>query len=280
MDCDYEFDRRLDQKLVIRWFRDNHPEPIYQWIPESDSRYIGDVIRDYFDSNYQIGDDPFRKHRAIRLMPKPLNSPHNHEVSSSLSTISSLSRDLFRNRNDSRDHLERNHLDRQQLAFEIELSGNYTCVIASIMSQDSRQGSVFFYVPPKKFEFNIYSSEKDLNKPKIDDGNDRDGGDVMHENSNQNGPMVRCSVEDVYPKPILSFSETISLGNGYPPQQTFPLIKMQSVINDRDPNRPQGSRNQSFNVWFEYRLGYDSIKVGTIYECRLEIPYANYIRKK
>ncbi|KAH7636533.1 hypothetical protein HUG17_10503 [Dermatophagoides farinae] len=269
MDCDYQYDTEEDIKLVVRWFYNDFPEPIYQWIPESDNnRYVGQSIRKYFDMNFQIGDDRFTKYRAIRLMPPPSSST---------------------------------------LPFGLELSGNYTCVISSIMSQDSRQGQLVFYVPPEKFEFNIFSNDGQLNLPptndfstkkvqNIDNDNDDDdgGGDVDNDNDDDvhNGPMVRCSAQNVYPKPVLSFSELIASDSmaimnmnyqrpprPYSPQsqlkQLFPAIDVITILNESNHQQPQ-----LYTSWFEYRLGIDSIKVGTIYECRLEIPTTNYIRKK
>ncbi|OTF81435.1 hypothetical protein BLA29_006281 [Euroglyphus maynei] len=258
MDCDYQYDPDEDIKLVVRWFYNDWPEPIYQWIPESDNnRYIGKSIRKYFDMNFQIGDDSFTKYRAIRLMPPPSPS---------------------------------------LLSFGLELSGNYTCVISSIMSQDSRQGQLVFYVPPEKFEFNIFSNGGQLNLPTNDlstntnlQNNDNNVDDDDNDNDNDDdndGPMVRCSAHNVFPKPVLSFSELIASDSmmmvnnhqpSYPQQsqmkQSFPMINVITIMNESD-------HHQLYTSWFEYRLKIDSIKVGTIYECRLEIPTTNYIRKK
>lgn len=109
MDCDYVYDVN-DIKLVVRWFYNDSPEPIYQWIPESDTRYISDSIQPYFDVHHKISDDPFTRYRALRLVS-------NQE-----------------------------RLDGStRQAFPVSLSGNYTCVISSIMNQDSRQGSLTVY---------------------------------------------------------------------------------------------------------------------------------------
>ena len=104
--------------------------------------------------------------------------------------------------------------------------------------------------------------------------------------------MVRCQAHNVYPKPLLSFSEliaddtistmTINQHQSSPYsqfKQTFPRINVQTIIsNESNQNQPQ--TKQRYTSWFEYRLKIDSIKVGTIFECRLEIPTTNYIRKK
>lgn len=115
LDCDYHYDS-IDEKLVVRWFYNDSPEPVYQWIPESDSRYVSELLKEYFDMNFQIGDDRFKKYRAIRLMPfGSLQSNNGHTT------------------------------------FPMHLAGNYTCVISSIMSQDSKKGSIVFYGKPTHF---------------------------------------------------------------------------------------------------------------------------------
>ncbi|KAH9416929.1 hypothetical protein DERP_014826 [Dermatophagoides pteronyssinus] len=262
MDCDYQYDPEEDIKLVVRWFYNDWPEPIYQWIPGNidNNRYIGQSIRPYFDMNFQIGDDKFTKYRAIRLMP----SSQSQSQSQSQSTLS----------------------------FDLELSGNYTCVISSIMSQDSRQGQLIFYVPPEKFEFNIFSNGGRLNFPTNFNNNDNNLSADDDNNDDDDRPMVRCQAHNVYPKPLLSFSEliaddtistmTINQHQSSPYsqfKQTFPRINVQTIIsNESNQNQPQ--TKQLYTSWFEYRLKIDSIKVGTIFECRLEIPTTNYIRKK
>lgn len=139
-------------------------------------------------------------------------------------------------------------------------------------------------VPPRKFEFNIFSGDGNLN--------------LYSNNFNyeglHNGPMVKCNAEGVFPKPILTFSELITnYGDGhvnydYKHHQTslsnhlmypssvssfysYPEIDVITVMNET---------NQLYSASFEYRLKIDTIKVGTIYECRLEISNTNYVRKK
>ena len=115
LDCDYIYDAG-DVKLVVRWFYNDSPEPIYQWIPSSDNRYVGKLIREHFDMDYRVGEDRFTRYRALRLMP----SNHHHSNQTSGHTT------------------ESHHLP-------VTLTGKYTCVISSIMSQDSRHGQLVVY---------------------------------------------------------------------------------------------------------------------------------------
>lgn len=106
LDCSYSYDSG-DIKLVIRWFHNDSPEPVYQWIPESNIRYVSELIRPYFDENFTINNDNYSKYRALRLN---LLQPQ------------------------------------QQRLLQIQLlSGNYTCVISSIANQDSRQIQLIIY---------------------------------------------------------------------------------------------------------------------------------------
>lgn len=108
LDCSYSYDSG-DVKLVIRWFHNDSPEPIYQWIPESNIRYVGQLIRPYFDMNFTINDDQYSKYRALRL------------------NIISLRQ------------------EQSMIVVPLSLSGNYSCVISSIANQDSRQSQMIIY---------------------------------------------------------------------------------------------------------------------------------------
>ena len=107
MDCDYIYDPG-DIKLVVRWFHNDSPEAIYQWIPSSDNRYIGELLRPYFDLNFKASEDRFTKYRAMRLVA-------TQQMGSSTNGL------------------------------PMALSGKFTCVISSILSQDSRQGQLTIF---------------------------------------------------------------------------------------------------------------------------------------
>ena len=95
----------------MRWFFNDASEPIYQWIPSSENRYVGELIRGHFDMDYRVGDDRFTKYRALRLVPFNSN----------------------------------NQQPNRQTHLPVTLSGKYSCVISSIMSQDSRHGQLVVY---------------------------------------------------------------------------------------------------------------------------------------
>ncbi len=113
LDCDYTYDPG-DIKLVVRWFFNDAPEPIYQWIPSSDTRYVGELLRPFFDLEHRLGEDRFTKYRAIRLVSRRKGK----EKSSNLEDQSSL---------------------------PVTLAGKYACLISSINSQDSKHGQLVVF---------------------------------------------------------------------------------------------------------------------------------------
>ncbi|KAI1303123.1 hypothetical protein HDE_02384 [Halotydeus destructor] len=72
LDCDYGYNEN-DLKLVVRWYYNNTPEPIYQWIPEKDIRTVSEDIRDHFDFQHTTNpNDPYTKFRSMRIVnPEP-----------------------------------------------------------------------------------------------------------------------------------------------------------------------------------------------------------------
>ena len=127
----------------------------------------------------------------------------------------------------------------------------------------------YLTVPPDKFEFNLLTSEQQQQQQLSTSASTTD----------QNGPLLRCAVERVYPKPGLTFSELFT-GNASP----IPLpASMSSSFHSFPSIEVHHSHNDStglHSAWFEYRLAVDSIKVGTVYECKLELPSTSFVRKK
>lgn len=72
LDCEYELssDAADRQGLVVKWFLDNDPVPLYQWIPEiSVGRHVGPMLRDRLDLFFSVpnGTD-LNKYRALKLV--------------------------------------------------------------------------------------------------------------------------------------------------------------------------------------------------------------------
>lgn len=41
LDCDYTLEESLDEGLVVKWFFNEKPTPIYQWIPNKKPQELG-----------------------------------------------------------------------------------------------------------------------------------------------------------------------------------------------------------------------------------------------
>ncbi|XP_074600330.1 uncharacterized protein LOC141854520 isoform X1 [Brevipalpus obovatus] len=94
LDCDYCFDTR-DPRLVVKWFLDNDPEPIYQWIPEIDSRFASSRFENRISMDFSV--DPSNRqtrYRAIKII-KPtieLSGEYSCNVLSSDNEVSRKAR--------------------------------------------------------------------------------------------------------------------------------------------------------------------------------------------
>lgn len=85
MDCDYSFENSKDTQLVVKWFFNDDPFPIYQWIPEHNRRSTSPRFRDRIDINYSIPNgQPLTKYRAVKLLnpTTDLSGKYTCEVSS------------------------------------------------------------------------------------------------------------------------------------------------------------------------------------------------------
>lgn len=69
LDCIYSFDEDDDKQLVVKWFFNDDPEPIYQWIPELNSRTASDRLKGKINMDFAVNTgNPYTKYRAINLV--------------------------------------------------------------------------------------------------------------------------------------------------------------------------------------------------------------------
>lgn len=70
LDCIYSLDENTDNiKLVIKWFFKDDPVPIYQWIPEFDSRTYSRRFENRINKNFSIPHGTrFTKYRGVNLV--------------------------------------------------------------------------------------------------------------------------------------------------------------------------------------------------------------------
>lgn len=100
LDCIYSLDENTDKiKLVIKWFFKDDPVPIYQWIPELQTKsYSPRFINKIDDTFFIPNGTPYTKYRALHL-----------------------------------------------INITTDLSGTYSCHVASLTSQDSKKKDLIVY---------------------------------------------------------------------------------------------------------------------------------------
>ncbi|RWS12309.1 uncharacterized protein B4U79_09946 [Dinothrombium tinctorium] len=82
-----------------------------------------------------------------------------------------------------------------------ELSGNYTCVVMSLTSEDSKASEMIVYAAPKIFDFN-YTREIIETQSSLNVTNELSSD--MHLNKtdfNKTGATLQCDISQVYPLP-------------------------------------------------------------------------------
>lgn len=68
LDCVYKFDAEDDKNLVVKWFLNDDPEPIYQWIAELDNRHASRRLKNKINMDFTVSTEPFFKYRALNLL--------------------------------------------------------------------------------------------------------------------------------------------------------------------------------------------------------------------
>ncbi|XP_065297066.1 uncharacterized protein [Dermacentor albipictus] len=68
LDCEYVYNEN-DLKLVVKWFFNDGPEPVYQWIPEMRLREAFGVLQGRLDEAFSVNSrDVYSQYRAIRIL--------------------------------------------------------------------------------------------------------------------------------------------------------------------------------------------------------------------
>ncbi|KAH6930786.1 hypothetical protein HPB50_018394 [Hyalomma asiaticum] len=68
LDCEYVYNEN-DLKLVVKWFFNDGPEPVYQWIPEMRLREAFGVLQGRLDDTFSVNSrDVYSQYRAIRIL--------------------------------------------------------------------------------------------------------------------------------------------------------------------------------------------------------------------
>ncbi|PRD36676.1 UNVERIFIED_CONTAM: hypothetical protein NCL1_07870 [Trichonephila clavipes] len=68
LDCEYNYSDD-DKRLVVKWFLNDDPEPIYQWIPELNQRYASERVKSKLNMDYTVSPSSKQtRYRALNLM--------------------------------------------------------------------------------------------------------------------------------------------------------------------------------------------------------------------
>lgn len=66
LDCDYVLEPSSPEGLVVKWYFNDNPNPVYQWIVGMKPQGLG-VLRKRVNLEYQASDEPTKKYRAIKI---------------------------------------------------------------------------------------------------------------------------------------------------------------------------------------------------------------------
>jgi len=70
LSCDYSYEESESSQLVVTWYFNGSPVPIYQWVPSLDKgpQIIHEMFKDNLDLTHQADEDKFKKHSALRII--------------------------------------------------------------------------------------------------------------------------------------------------------------------------------------------------------------------
>lgn len=75
LDCDYTLEDSVDHSgLVVKWFFNDLPQPVYQWIPGGSMRPQGlGILKDKLNLDYKASKDENTMHRALHILRPSAN---------------------------------------------------------------------------------------------------------------------------------------------------------------------------------------------------------------
>jgi len=70
LSCDYSYEESESSQLVLTWYFNESPIPIYQWVPSLDKgpQVIHEMFKDNLDLTHKAAQDKFKKHSALRIV--------------------------------------------------------------------------------------------------------------------------------------------------------------------------------------------------------------------
>jgi len=97
LNCDYSYSESESSELVVTWYFNGSPIPIYQWVPSIDNgpQVIHEMFKDNLDLTHQADQDMFKKHSALHIINPDINFAGNYRCRVSTFTKEvTLSKDI------------------------------------------------------------------------------------------------------------------------------------------------------------------------------------------
>lgn len=68
LDCDYSLeDTKSKDGLVVKWFFNSHPAPVYQWIPSQKPQDLG-VLKGKLNLSHRASDDETKEYSSLEII--------------------------------------------------------------------------------------------------------------------------------------------------------------------------------------------------------------------
>ncbi|XP_013789793.1 uncharacterized protein LOC106473656 isoform X1 [Limulus polyphemus] len=192
LDCIYNFTEE-DEQLVVKWYHNEDPNPIYQWIPELNSRRFSEKFQDRVDTSFFLSpSDNFTKYRGLRIL-----NPTT------------------------------------------EISGKYSCHVASLNGIDDANKDMIVYAPGKRIKFNYTKTSSEV-------------------------ATFTCEVDQIYPQPQVTL---VQMAPG----------KSERKLLQNTPTKTE-KNNGSYRVLLTKEIKDSDLPLdgATTFECVILIPQTNY----
>jgi hypothetical protein len=259
LDCIYSLDEIDDRKLVVKWFLNDDPEPIYQWIAELGTPTTSGRLHGRINLDYTVNSaDPLIKYRALNLLRPTIDLSGRYSCH-----VQSLK---------SHDSQEET-----MIVYGMDMTSDPS------FSQYIKFKIKYVFLPtakPKDIEFNYkpvtikeYSAalRKHKTKHNAEDNSYSYNGDEQYYSSSSSSELF-CKVTDVYPMPELTIYRVAPDGS-HP--RTLDIIRKEAKPSSN------GAYNASVSVFINDRELIE--KYGdepSVFECLVVLNEINHEKRK
>jgi len=126
LSCDYSYTMSESDQIVLTWYHNGSPIPIYQWVPALDMgpQVIHELFKDNLDLSYEASEDKFKKHSALRIINPDQRFSGNYKcrVSTFLDEVSENTDILI-------------YVPPASIVLTITTEGTITCLVEAVYPQ-------------------------------------------------------------------------------------------------------------------------------------------------